>query len=53
MESPCGFDVTLGSFGLGLRLGILEAQQASLSNRIDRLDDRVARIERRLELSDA
>lgn len=35
------------------RIGILEAQYASLSNRIDRIDDRVSRIERRLELQDA
>jgi hypothetical protein len=32
------------------RLGILESQYAGLSNRLDRLDDRVARIERRLDL---
>lgn len=35
------------------RLGILEAQYASLSNRIDRIDDRLARVEKRLELLDA
>jgi predicted nuclease with TOPRIM domain len=42
------------------RIGILEtgvgnlgAQYASLSTRLDRLDDRVARIERRLDLQDA
>lgn len=35
------------------RLGILESQYASLSNRLDRMDDRVAHIERRLELRDA
>lgn len=34
------------------RLGILETQYASLSNRLDRLDARVERIERRLELAD-
>lgn len=35
------------------RLGILESQYASLSNRQDRLDDRIERIERRLEIADA
>jgi hypothetical protein len=35
------------------RLGIIEAQYASLSNRIDRLDDRAARIEKRLDLTEA
>lgn len=42
------------------RIGILEtgvgnlgAQYASLSTRLDRLDDRIARIERRLDLQDA
>ncbi|HRO12304.1 hypothetical protein [Amaricoccus sp.] len=35
------------------RLGILESQYASLSNRLDRMDERVARIERRLELYEA
>lgn len=34
------------------RLGILESQYASLSNRLDRLDERVSRIEKRLELAD-
>lgn len=32
------------------RLGILEGGYASLSNRIDRIDERVGRIEKRLEL---
>jgi archaellum component FlaC len=32
------------------RLGILETQYASVSNRLDRIDDRVHRIELRLEL---
>lgn len=32
------------------RVGMIEAQYASLSNRLDRLDDRVGRIERRLDL---
>ena len=42
------------------RLGILEtgvgnlgAQYASLSTRLDRMDERVARIERRLDLAEA
>ncbi|MBK1624990.1 hypothetical protein [Afifella marina] len=35
------------------RLGILEQQYASLSVRIDRIDERVARIERRLDLQEA
>ncbi|HML12516.1 MAG TPA: hypothetical protein VK456_04380 [Xanthobacteraceae bacterium] len=35
------------------RLGILENQYASMSSRLDRLDARVERIERRLELADA
>ena len=35
------------------RLGILEAQYASLSNRIDRIDERLARVERRLDLIEA
>ena len=34
-------------------LGFLEAQYASLSNRLDRMDERVGRIERRLDLLDA
>ncbi|HZS64878.1 MAG TPA: hypothetical protein VFA53_10355 [Xanthobacteraceae bacterium] len=34
------------------RLGTLETQYAILSNRLDRLDARVERIERRLELAD-
>ena len=35
------------------RLGFLENQYASLSNRLDRMDLRIERIERRLELQDA
>jgi len=34
------------------RLGILETQYARISNRLDRIDDRVHRIELRLELVD-
>jgi len=34
-------------------LGILESQYANISNRMDRLDGRVERIERRLDLTDA
>jgi predicted nucleic acid-binding Zn-ribbon protein len=32
------------------RLGILEQQYASLSNRLDRMDERIGRIEKRLQL---
>lgn len=32
------------------RLGILEQQYASVSNRLDRMDERVGRIEKRLDL---
>ena len=35
-----------------VRLGTLETQYASLSNRMDRLDGRVERIERRLNLAE-
>jgi predicted nuclease with TOPRIM domain len=35
------------------RLGILESQYANLSNRLDRVDGRIERIERRLNLADA
>lgn len=35
------------------RLGILEHQYASLSTRIDRIDERVFRIEKRLSLVEA
>ena len=35
------------------RLGILESQYANLSNRLDRLDGRVERIEQRLSLAEA
>lgn len=35
------------------RLGILEQQYANLSIRVDRIDDRMARIEKRLELVEA
>ena len=34
------------------RLGILENQHASLSNRLDRMDGRVERVERRLSLTE-
>ena len=34
------------------RLGILESQYANLSNRMDRLDARIERNERRLELTE-
>ncbi|WP_421725371.1 hypothetical protein [Bauldia sp.] len=32
------------------RLGILEQQYANLSNRLDRMDERISRIEKRLDL---
>ncbi|HEX3954651.1 MAG TPA: hypothetical protein VHW90_13820 [Stellaceae bacterium] len=35
------------------RLGLIEAQYASVSQRVDRIDGRLARIERRLDLVDA
>ena len=35
------------------RLGILESQYANLSNRLDRVDGRIERIEQRLYLADA
>ena len=35
------------------RLGILESQYANLSNRLDRVDGRIERIEQRLNLTDA
>jgi len=35
------------------RLGFLENQYASLSTRLDRMDERVHRIEKRLELVEA
>ena len=35
------------------RLGILESQYANLSNRLDRVDGRIERIEQRLSLADA
>jgi len=35
------------------RLGILEAQYASLSGRVDRIAERIERVERRLDLADA
>ncbi len=34
------------------RIGTLESQYASISNRMDRLDGRVERIERRLNLAE-
>jgi predicted nucleic acid-binding Zn-ribbon protein len=35
------------------RLGILESQYANLSNRLDRVDSRIERIEQRLSLAEA
>jgi predicted nucleic acid-binding Zn-ribbon protein len=35
------------------RLGILEQQYANLSTRLDRMDERVSRIEKRLDLAEA
>jgi chromosome segregation ATPase len=39
--------------GIKERLGLLEAGYASLSRRVDRMDERLERIERRLELTGA
>jgi predicted nucleic acid-binding Zn-ribbon protein len=38
--------------GIKGRLGIIEMQYANLSNRLDRMDERVSRIEKRLGLVD-
>lgn len=35
------------------RLGTLEQQYASISNRVDRIDERLYRVEKRLDLVDA
>ena len=35
------------------RIGLLEEQYAGLSRRVDRIDERVGRIETRLDLQDA
>ncbi|MEM6478160.1 MAG: hypothetical protein AAF841_10150 [Pseudomonadota bacterium] len=35
------------------RLGTLEMQYANLSNRVDRMDDRITRIEKRMGLAEA
>jgi archaellum component FlaC len=35
------------------RLGVLEQQYAIISNRLDRMDDRIIRFEKRLELVEA
>lgn len=35
------------------RIGILESQYANISNRLDRLDIRIGRIESRLDLAEA
>lgn len=35
------------------RLGILEQRYAGISTRLDRIDDRVSRIEKRLDLAEA
>lgn len=35
------------------RLGLLEQQYASISNRVDRIDARLDRVEKRLEFVDA
>jgi hypothetical protein len=35
------------------RLGILEAQYASQSGRVDRIGEKIERVERRLDLADA
>jgi predicted nucleic acid-binding Zn-ribbon protein len=35
------------------RLGMLEQQYASISNRVDRIDERMRRVEKRLDLTEA
>lgn len=35
------------------RVGLLEQQYANISNRVDRMDDRLTRIEKRLDLVEA
>ena len=35
------------------RVGLLEQQFANISNRVDRMDDRLTRIEKRLDLVEA
>jgi hypothetical protein len=39
--------------GMKQRLGTLENQYANMSNRPDRMDIRIERVERRLDLADA
>ena len=57
-ETLKGIQATLSKIGDDMhevkeRLGILEMQYASLSNRMDRMDLRIGRIERRLGLIEA
>jgi predicted nuclease with TOPRIM domain len=37
---------------VGQRIGLLEGQYASLSPRVDRIEDRLERIERRLDIAE-
>ena len=46
-------DLKTGQIEIKERLGIQEAQYASLSRRVDRMDLRLDRIERRLDIADA
>ena len=46
-------EIRLDTRELKSRIGILEQQYASVSNRINRIEDRLERIERRIGLADA
>lgn len=46
-------EIRLDTRELKSRVGILEQQYASVSNRINRIEDRLERIERRIGLADA
>ena len=46
-------DLKTGQIEIKERLGFLEAQYASISRRVDRIDLRLDRIERRLEIVEA
>ena len=46
-------EIRLDTREIKSRVGILEQQYASVSNRINRIEDRLERIERRIGLADA